>query len=202
MWACGKGFIDLVQILLGNASNTHIDLNAIDEEGRTALMWACLNMNYEVVTVLNDLIEKKRFNIHLNIKDNVGETAFMMACRNGQIGIAKLLLKRINIIIPSREEFSGLKFSSDSLCTEIKEMLEEKWAKKRKAPQDDKEVAGGFAEAKEEIILGDRTDMNHEMEKTSGAETLEALCGDMEFMEASDASDNDVESYETDNDDE
>ena len=40
------------------------------------------------------------------------------------------------------------------------------------------------------------------MEKTSGAETLEALCEDMEFMEASDASDNDVESYETDNDDE
>ena len=59
-------------------------------------------MNYEVVTVLIDFIEKKRFNIHLNIKDNVGETAFMMACRNGQIGIAKLLLKRINIIIPSR----------------------------------------------------------------------------------------------------
>ena len=25
MWACGKGFIDLVQILLGNAPNTHID---------------------------------------------------------------------------------------------------------------------------------------------------------------------------------
>ena len=74
--------------------------------------------------------------------------------------------------------------------------------RKRKAPQDDKEVAGGFVEAKEEIILGDRTDINHEMEKTSGAETLEALCGDMEFMEASDASDNDVESYETDNDDE
>ena len=103
MWACAKGFIDLVQILLGNAPNTHIDLNATDEEGRTALMWACLNMNYEVVTVLIDFIEKKRFNIHLNIKDNVGETAFMMACRNGQIGIAKLLLKRINIIIPSRE---------------------------------------------------------------------------------------------------
>ena len=56
----------------------------------------------------------------------------MMACRNGQIGIAKLLLKRINIIIPSREEISGLK-SSDSLCTEIKEMLEEKWAKKKKS---------------------------------------------------------------------
>ena len=38
-------------------------------------MCACLNMNYEVVTVLIDFIEKKRFNIHLNIKDNVGETA-------------------------------------------------------------------------------------------------------------------------------
>ena len=96
----------------------------------------CLNANQEIIELVmqNSVRCNINLNASLNIKDNVGEIAFMMACRNGQIGIAKLLLKRINIIISSREEISGLKFSSGRLCTEIKEMLEEKWAKKRKAP--------------------------------------------------------------------
>ena len=69
MFACSNGHTDVVQLLL-DKSEINIDLNARDNDGRTALR-----------------------KIDLNARNRWRETAFIYACIHGHKDIVKLLVQ-------------------------------------------------------------------------------------------------------------
>ena len=100
--ACKSGKAKIVQLLLEHSATTElntrdllIELNARDQYGGTAFMWACLNGHKYVVQLLLD--HSKR--IDLNARSNNGNTAFIMAYKNGHKDIIKLLLEHSDIDI-------------------------------------------------------------------------------------------------------
>ena len=59
----------------------NIDLNAKDEDGRTAFHHAFGNGHSDVVEII--LMKSTEINIDLNGKDECGRTGFHHACQNG-----------------------------------------------------------------------------------------------------------------------
>ena len=57
-----------------------IDLNAKDNVGKSAFMFACKNGHSAVANLLME--HSSKFEIDLNAKDDYGETAFHEACYN------------------------------------------------------------------------------------------------------------------------
>ena len=73
-----------VEALLKNGA----EINAVDINGNTALMLACMkNGNVKIVELLLNN------NANINIQSQYGDTAFSWACYNGNLDIAELLLK-------------------------------------------------------------------------------------------------------------
>ena len=66
-------------------------MNAENNDGLTALHFACSERHKDVVKLL--LVHSKDRNIDLNARDNTGSTAFMRACFFGQTDIVKLFLE-------------------------------------------------------------------------------------------------------------
>ena len=230
MKACAHGLTGIVKLLVQNSKNTHLDFNATNDNGQTALMFACSNKrvlqnNSGVAIVLIEYMKRGFLrNIKLNIKDCFGRTALMIACRNGKVQIVKLLLDLNNIAIPSREELyeQSITYLNFALVPEIKAMLEEKWATPVKPLGNDEaekneqleiddvveaneegkmEVACGVVEANEGFLLDSRHDWENGIERTGKAETYEELLEDMDYMEASDETDDEEQSYEINDDD-
>ena len=191
MMACdGPPYLkkEVIQLLMQNSVRCNINLNARDKLGHTTFMWACYYGKSDVVQILLENAENTH--IDFNATDNKGRTALMLACGHERIEVVNVLVgfikKKFNIQLNIKDNFgaTALTLACRSKRTDIVQLLLE---------------AEGAVEAKEEILLEARTnEVDHEMEGSGGAETLEDLCGDLEFMEASDASDDDVESYETD----
>merc|ERR1712062_389811 len=69
----------------------NIDLNSRDDEGLTALHWACRYGRPEIVQLL--ITSSKDFNIDLNARDDGGRTALHWACFYGYTEIVQLMLK-------------------------------------------------------------------------------------------------------------
>ena len=231
MKACAKGLTGLVKLLVQNSKNTHLDVNATNFNGQTALMIACSNFmlqnNSGVAILFIEYIKRGYLRtIKLNIKDCFGSTALMIACKNGKVQIVKLLLELNNIELPSREELyeQNITYPNFTIVLDmIKAKLEQKWTNPVKplgnddeagkseqlgtidvveANEEDKmEVAGGVVEANEGVRLDSRHDLEGGIERTGKAETYEELLEDMDYMEASDENDDDVLSYESDDDD-
>ena len=94
--ACKSGKAKIVQLLLEHSATTElntrdllIELNATDQYGGTAFMWACYNGHKDVVQLLLNHADKT---IELNATNNIGITSFMYACANGHKDVVKLLL--------------------------------------------------------------------------------------------------------------
>lgn len=62
-----SGKAEIVQFLLSNGA----DINAKDDEGRTALMWAAFGGKKETLQIL------LAYNADINLRDNNGRTALM-----------------------------------------------------------------------------------------------------------------------------
>ena len=75
MRACLTGHKDVVQLLLEHSER--IDLNARDNDGRTALMFAVQNGHPNVVKSLVN-----HSDIDLNVTDNYGRTALMIGSQD------------------------------------------------------------------------------------------------------------------------
>ena len=88
--ACKSGETKILQLLLERCNVEESELNSKDENGATALMWACLNGHKAVVQLLLDHSER----IDLNARTKSGWTAFISACENGHKGVVQLLLDR------------------------------------------------------------------------------------------------------------
>lgn len=73
---------ELVRHLLANDGNP----NQVDEDSRTALQYAAMNGNLQIIALL---VKAKA---RLDVKDKLGNTALLLAVDRGQVEAAKLLL--------------------------------------------------------------------------------------------------------------
>ena len=90
----GVGVVPLLEAVKGgyeDVANTLLDYdanpNAIDQGGKTALAYACLNRDEKIVRML------LARGIDVNIQDNNGTTALMVAANYGNDNVVKLLLE-------------------------------------------------------------------------------------------------------------
>lgn len=82
IYSARMGRVEAVRLLI----DFKVDINATDEEGKSALMWAVTNSHTEVV---EELINS---GISVNLQDNSTTTALMVAARNRKYKIVRLLL--------------------------------------------------------------------------------------------------------------
>ena len=83
-----------------------IDLNKSDQNGMTALAFACLGGHLPIVELLLGM------KIDINKADNNGTTPLMVACQNGNIDIVRLLVKSGGTSTPSNPFLSHTSFES------------------------------------------------------------------------------------------
>ena len=83
MHACCSGWPWRVEAMMTTQQN--IDLDAIDNEGNTALIWACSGENHQIA---RHLIEA---GANINIINNNGDTALTIAERRQLYEISELL---------------------------------------------------------------------------------------------------------------
>ena len=108
---------NLPKILLAAEKGT--DLNAIDEEGRTALMMAAFNGHTRVVQYL---VEHK---VDINVRDSNGRTALMYASTIDNAELVKILLDQgaeVNLA-DNVEGFTALMFAAGEGHTQVMEVL-------------------------------------------------------------------------------
>merc|ERR1712223_862687 len=78
-WACVGGDVEIVEIIIKNSVLFNIDLNAKNNEGKTAFHYACeIGCAEEIAEMIIE--NSVHFNIDLNAKDNEGKTAFHHVC--------------------------------------------------------------------------------------------------------------------------
>ena len=80
MIACEQGYHDIVQVFIKYVKSRKINVNAIDDEGMTALMFSCGNGLDSAV----NLLLQADIGIEFNKTDHRGRTAMHWACIRGQ----------------------------------------------------------------------------------------------------------------------
>jgi ankyrin repeat protein len=87
MLACGRDHLGVVRVLLQHLGEK--ELEATDKEGRTALHWAALCGNEEIVSFLlgQGAMPSSR--------DKINTTPFMWACKVGCVSVARVLLQHM-----------------------------------------------------------------------------------------------------------
>ena len=115
MVACQNGRVKMLKTLLAHPG---IDLNARDESGLTAFMWACRRGHWNVVRLL--LKQHLRSgNLDVDAKDVRGETAFMMACQYGHIDVVRRLLYSF-IFFDDSDHYGETGMVKACLCGNVK----------------------------------------------------------------------------------
>ena len=82
----------MVKLLLKESGN--IDINAIDEKGRSGFHWACQRGHVKLVQLF--LQESHRIKIDIDATDNDRKSAYELASEYGHSDVEKLLSKRFN----------------------------------------------------------------------------------------------------------
>ena len=97
----------------------HFDLDAIDGDGTTALMWAAFSGDRKIVDIL---LETK--NVELDMTDGIGLTSLMYACTQGHESIVnKLLDYKADVNIKDDEGNTALIWAARMGYDEIVGML-------------------------------------------------------------------------------
>ena len=100
-------------LTVGNLLKKGLDVNAKDNQGKTALMLASGNVYRDVETVKVLLAAKA----DVNAKDNQGETALMEACSSGMYNeeIVKMLLAaKADVKVKNQYGYTALSYASAS----------------------------------------------------------------------------------------
>ena len=87
-------------MLIQKSIKHQIELNAIDEDGRTGFHTACTDANLKLVEMFLD--KSLEFNIDLNSKDDEGRTPFHWAC----IGFSKDRLRMIELMMERSDKLN------------------------------------------------------------------------------------------------
>ena len=90
---CKRGYTEVVKLLLDHSKR--IELNAPDNYGETALMWACRNGHKYVVKLLLEHADQR---IDLNAKNYNGNTALMIAHYRGHHDIVQMIEPKLSFI--------------------------------------------------------------------------------------------------------
>ena len=115
---CKSGNVGKVEEAIKDGAN----VNAKDNDGNTALMWAAYNGHTERVKLLIE------HGANINAKDNDGETALMQAAFYGYIEIVKLLLEYgASVNDKDNEGWTALEWTRN---TQIADLLRSYGAKK------------------------------------------------------------------------
>ena len=91
--ACyGGGHKNVVKLLLENADNLNIDLNARTRAGWTALMYACASGNPDIVKLFLDYSGPIEIDVNARTPRRYnGQTAYKIASRDGNTAVLNLL---------------------------------------------------------------------------------------------------------------
>ena len=90
-----RNYVEIIELLL---SHTHTNVNAQDNDGKTALMYAT-ERNYEMAIEL--LLSHER--THVNEADNNGKTALMYATERNYVEIIELLLSHTHTNVNAQD---------------------------------------------------------------------------------------------------
>ena len=102
--AVNNGDLDEVNVLL---SSSTIDINSENNQGNTALMYACKHGHTQIV---NALIEA---GANINLQNMFGETALIYACRYNHPDIVNILINNdVDIDIQSNDGYTALMHAS------------------------------------------------------------------------------------------
>ncbi|XP_072043924.1 uncharacterized protein [Amphiura filiformis] len=88
-YACMRGCLDIVEIILKKASVAAVNLASTDKDGRTALFYAVTNGNVQIVTLLVSLMRER--GISVDTADISGRTPLLQATMLGNTEIALIL---------------------------------------------------------------------------------------------------------------
>jgi hypothetical protein len=114
-----KGNRETVELFLGAG----VDMDARDEDGRTALMVASEGGELEIVKLL---IKK---GADVNSKDVSGYTALMYVAYNGNLDIAELLIRnKADVSARDKDGWTALMFASIRKKTDMVELLKKSGA--------------------------------------------------------------------------
>lgn len=92
--------------------NCDLDINFRDDKGNSALFYACIYNNLDIVEYL------LKFKLNLNIKNNDNKTILDIACENNNKKLIKLLLKKNIQILISQKTFLNLDPDNKKLLIE------------------------------------------------------------------------------------
>ncbi|KAG8193151.1 hypothetical protein JTE90_006982 [Oedothorax gibbosus] len=102
-FATGNGWTDVVGRLL---KYEEIDLNATNQEGESALMWAARDGRKDVIAILlrvgADVLGKRR--LDLNLQDRFGRTPLHRACYKGHLAVLRQLLESFIGMAPTVDD--------------------------------------------------------------------------------------------------
>jgi ankyrin repeat protein len=106
IWACEKyAYQNAIKLLLGREdviklllAREDVEVNAKDNEAKTALIWACQYGREGVVKLI-----LAREDVVVNAKDNEAKTALMFSCKNGHRDVVKLLLAREDVEVNAKD---------------------------------------------------------------------------------------------------
>ena len=90
--ACETGLTEIVKILLDRLENVLTELDAKDNNGRTAFMLACQNGHTDIVKLVLDYFDSKTVVVDDNEQNR--RAALLLAWRNGQINDIQYLIRR------------------------------------------------------------------------------------------------------------
>jgi ankyrin repeat protein len=98
MTACYRGELGLVRYLteLKSANKSFVDVNVVDEAGRTPFMYAVLYGHLPIVRYLSLLDDAGKPVVNFHARDNGESTALDLAAAGGQLAVVKYLVSRKN----------------------------------------------------------------------------------------------------------
>ena len=107
-----------------------VDVNSMDKNGFTALMYAALYGHVEIIEYLLAIKESKAFEADINLSGKTnGFTPLMLASMSGKLPAVKFLVEKgVNLNASDKNGFTALMFAAGNNCYEVVRCLVEKGA--------------------------------------------------------------------------
>lgn len=171
MIASMNGNADIVKLLLANGA----EVNHLDNDQRSALIWATM---YKRVAVVRTLLSHGK-KINVNAADRFGMTSLMIACKEGSIEIVKLLANAdVNLV--DKFGTSALMYACNQKRAEIVKILLEREAIPNATTNSGKTAlmmasTNGYIDSVKLLLSpGINSDINHKDKLTGSTALLEA----------------------------
>ena len=154
---------DSLDDILDTLNDSELDVNSLDENGRNALMFACMGNNSDVI---GELIQRTN---DINAQDKQGNTALMFACdSNNADAVNALLDSGADISITNQNGFAAIVFAMDNNSLKDTEIIPRLTPK----PSDDEFIELCRTGSAEEITKAVNAGANIKAENSKGQTPL------------------------------